>query len=403
VSSVVPDSIGIDWARWIGEIGVGILGYALVLFGNPTQPFFRDGLRVLKRYPRIWLWLAGMSFAYWLFQLTQAWELGELKFSVYDLVYWPAPMDWNWRLAASRAWLPALELLAGLFNQIVVSFPLSGIAALLFLLNWGDSHFALIQEMRARLGRWCIPAYGGLVICAFGALLKPVFGLSIRWLNQFLDGIFLLRLGAVLDSLSFAFEYLFGLVIQVYLVLLAFVWIRGIHSTPERIFIFALKRMAHLAKWAGLILLIGALAIHLPLLASYLWIGQFTDFTSAAVEYVDQTARPLLAIALILFCSMQVSLVLHNESFRQAVSEHTAFMRQHWYRVLWFIIIAGMHLFLACWAGAVWLDSYKGGSVPYLLGLFLLSTIKAILAAWFLAAWVCLYRNARRPRKEIRF
>jgi hypothetical protein len=403
VSLAVPDSIGIDWTRWIGEIGVGIVGYAFVVFGNPTQPFFRDGLRVLKRYPRIWLWLAGMSFTYWLFQLVQAWELGELKVSVYDLVYWPAPADWNWGLAAGRAWLPALELLAGLFNQIVVSFPLSGIAALLFLLNWGNSHFALIQEMRVRLGRWWIPAYGGLVICAFGALLKPLFGLSIHWLNQFLDGIFLLRLGAVLDSLSFAFEYLFGLVIQVYLILLAFVWIRGIHSPPERVFIFALKRMAHLAKWAGLILLVSALAIHLPLLASYLWIGQFTDFTSAAVQYVEQTARPLLAIAMILFCSIQVSLVLHNESFRQAVFEHTDFMRRHWYRVLWFIIVAGMHLFLVCWLGAVWLDRYKGGSVPYLLGLFLMSGIKAVLAAWFLAAWVCLYRNARRPRKEIKF
>jgi len=53
------------------------------------------------------------------------------------------------------------------------------------------------------------PSLLWVVICAFGALLKPMFGLGIRWLNQYLDGIFLLRLGAVLDSLSFAFEYLF--------------------------------------------------------------------------------------------------------------------------------------------------------------------------------------------------
>ncbi|HXL26322.1 MAG TPA: hypothetical protein VN952_06545, partial [Chthoniobacterales bacterium] len=65
--------------------------------------------------------------------------------------------------------------------------------------------------------------------------------------------------------------------------------------------------------------------------------------------------------------------------------------------------VAGMHLFLVCWAGAGWLGGYKNGSVPYLLGLFLLSGAKAICAAWFLAAWVCLYRNARRQRKEIRF
>jgi hypothetical protein len=100
---------------------------------------------------------------------------------------------------------------------------------------------------------------------------------------------------------------------------------------------------------------------------------------------------------------MQISLVLHNESFRQAITEHAAFMRQHWYRVLWFLVVAGMHLFLVCWIGAGWLSGYKSGSVPYLLGVFLLSGVKAICAAWFLAAWVCLYRNARRQRKEIRF
>jgi len=54
---------------------------------------------------------------------------------------------------------------------------------------------------------------------------------------------------------------------------------------------------------------------HLPLLASYLWIGQLPDFTSAAVQYVEQTFRPLMPIALLLFCSMQISIVLHNNRF----------------------------------------------------------------------------------------
>src|SRR5260370_6032854 len=64
-------SEGID-TRWIAEIGAGILAYAFVFFVHPALPSFRTALRVLKRYPRIWLWLAGMSFAYWFFQLAEA-------------------------------------------------------------------------------------------------------------------------------------------------------------------------------------------------------------------------------------------------------------------------------------------------------------------------------------------
>ena len=64
------------------------------------------------------------------------------------------------------------------------------------------------------------------------AFCKPIFSLSIYWLNQYFDGIFLLRVGAIIDWLSFQFEYLFGLLIQIFLVLLTFIWIRGLNSEP---------------------------------------------------------------------------------------------------------------------------------------------------------------------------
>jgi hypothetical protein len=209
--------------------------------------------------------------------------------------------------------------------------------------------------------------------------------------------------GAVLDWLSFQFEYLFGLVVQIYLILLAFVWIRGIKSDPERVFALALRRTPHVAKWAGLMLLISALFIHLPLLISYLWIGQFTDFTSAAVEYVDQTVRPLFAMVLIFFCSVQITLVLHNQTLQKALQEHANLMRTSWYRLLWFVIVAGLHLYAVCWVGEAALACYPVMSVPNVLASLLVSFAKGVVAAWLLTSWVCLYRDARRPRKEIRF
>src|SRR6202007_3483800 len=120
---------------------------------------------------------------------------------------------------------------------------------------------------------------------------------------------------------------------------------------PERVFALALRRTPHVAKWAGLILLISPLFIHLPLVISYLWIGQFTDFTSAAVEYVDQTVRPLFAMVLIFFCSVQITLVLHNQTLQKALQEHANLMRTSWYRLLWFVIVAGVHLYAVCLGG----------------------------------------------------
>jgi len=49
------------------------------------------------------------------------------------------------------------------------------------------------------------------------------------------------------------------------------------------------------------------------------------------------------------------------------------------------------------------LACYPVMSVPHVLGSLLVSFAKAVVAAWLLTSWVCLYRDARRPRKEIRF
>ena len=150
-----------------------------------------------------------------------------------------------------------------------------------------------LRAAKRRLRRWWLGVYLGLLLCAFAAFCKPIYSLSIYWLNQYFDGILLLRVGAVIDWLSFQFEYLFGLLIQIFLVLLAFIWIRGLNSEPGRIFEFALKRAVFAAKWAGVVLLTTLLLIHLPLLTSYVWITQQTDFTNAVVQYIERNCPTL--------------------------------------------------------------------------------------------------------------
>ena len=212
-----------------------------------------------------------------------------------------------------------------------------------------------------------------------------------------------LRVGAIIDWLSFQFEYLFGLLIQIFLVLLTLTWIRGLNSEPARIFEFALKRSVFAAKWAGVVLLVSLLLIHLPLLISYLWITQQTDFTNAVIQYIEQTARPLIAVALILFCSVQITLILHNETLREAVHEHAQLARRHWFRIVWFLTVAGLHLFAISWLNDFLVGAFPKYSVPGLLLSVFFTVGRAFLAAWFLASWVCLYRASQMMPKEIRF
>jgi hypothetical protein len=380
-----------------------LIGYLALIFGNPVSRFFRDGLRCLQRHPRMWIWLSILGLVYTIFQVLQVYEMGEGTFSLMNLLAWPAFRPRSGEASASQAWLPGLELLAGLFNQAVVSYPTSALAALLFLTNWRGYQMQFFRAAKVRLGRWWLGIYFGLLVCAVAAFCKPIFSLSIYWLNRYFDGIFLLRVGAIIDWLSFQFEYLFGLLIQIFLVVLTFIWIRGLNSEPGRIFEFALKRAVFAAKWAGIVLLATFVLIHLPLLISYLWITQQTDFTKAVIQYIEQTARPLIAVALILFCSIQITLILHNETLWDAVHEHAQLVRRHWFRIISFLAVAGIHLFALSWLTDFIMGGFPKYSVPNLFFAVLFALGRAFLVAWFLAAWVCLYRVSQSARREIRF
>jgi hypothetical protein len=106
---------------------------------------------------------------------------------------------------------------------------------------------------------------------------------------------------------------------------------------------------------------------------------------------------------LILFCSIQLSLILHNETLREAVHEHAQLARRHWFRMVAFLVVAGLHLFALAWTNDLIVEAFPKYSVPNLLFSALFTLGRAFLAAWFLASWVCLYRASQTMPKEIRF
>ena len=115
-----------------------------------------------------------------MFQVLQAYQFGEGDFSVKSLLYWPAIKPDNLGASAARAWLPALEMLAGLFNQAVVSYPTSALAALLFLINWRGYQMQLLRAAKGRLGRWWLAGLSRFgLLCTRSILQADLFAFNL--------------------------------------------------------------------------------------------------------------------------------------------------------------------------------------------------------------------------------
>ena len=97
---------------------------------------------------------------------------------------------------------------------------------------------------------------------------------------------------------------------------------------------------------------------------------------------------------ILLLCStVQITLVFHSESLLKALRHHMRFVARFAWPFVWFLIVATLHFYLfqvaqglvqrglaeETAAGIAW-----GLVVPWLRG---------ILAAWLLAAWVCLFKR----------
>src|SRR5439155_25198178 len=114
--------------------------------------------------------------------------------------------------------LPALEGVAGIFDNATTTYPLSVVAAVLMVLNWRGLHGALLRALRKRyrLGSYFI--YLILLLSALASLLKPVVFWRLPEWGGMVPAAGLLQISATVDAVAFIFEYLFGVYIQIYLI-----------------------------------------------------------------------------------------------------------------------------------------------------------------------------------------
>ncbi|MDQ3198108.1 MAG: hypothetical protein M3Q46_02770 [Verrucomicrobiota bacterium] len=369
-----------------------LAGYFVLLLSNPVRVALRDGFRACLRFKRLWLLFALFALAYSAFQFvvfTPLQSVADLRLE--QFTFWES---WHWPLF-SQVWreslLHTVESVAGIFDAAATTYPLSVLAALLLLLNWRGLHRSLVSALRKQFGwvGWLI--YLGVLVSALASLVKPFIYWQMTERLLALSPAHLLQTSAAVDTIAFVFEYLCAVYVQVYLITVSLAWIKGLTFREGALLRFAMRRFSFVLKWLGLVLLASTLLLRLPLLVAY-----FRD-VPGVLDYLP-AGRCVLAVLILCFASMQISLVLHNETLREALIAHWQFVRRHAYRLGWFLIICGMHFWLLAFADTVIRAAATERPLALLFWKIAYVLGRAFVTGWLLASWVSLFRQCEIGR-----
>ena len=367
--------------------------YLLVILTNPVRIALRDGLRCVFRFRRLWLLFALFGLAYALFQFFVLMPLASTPDLRLEQFAW---RSWHWP-SFSEVWtesaLHTLESVAGIFDASATTFPLSVFAAILLLLNWRGLHFALVRALhqRFRFGGWLI--YFAILLSALASILKPVTYWLLPDRAYFLTQQHFLQASAAIDTVAFIFEYLCAVYIQVYLITVALAWIRGFQFRESDLLRFAIRRFSFVLRWVGLVVLASTLLLRLPLLVAY-----FRDLPGV-LDYLP-TGRCAMALLILCFATMQISLVLHNETLRAALRAHWQFVRRHFPRFGWFLLICAIHFWFLALADIVMRAAATERFLVLVLWQLIYLLVRSFLTGWLLASWVCLFRQCEIGRVD---
>ena len=361
-------------------------GYVIMLLFNPVRVPLRDGFRCVLRYKRVWLTFVLLGSAYFVFQFSTFTPIQST--ADVDLTQLTSMANWHWPTFMEiwrEAPLPALEGVAGIFDDATTTYPLSAVAAVLMLINWRGLHGALVRALQKRFHFWGYLVYLILLLSAVAALLKPVVFALPLW-GGLLPGAELLQISASVDAVAFIFEYLFGVYIQVYLIAVCFAWIRGLSFEEGELFRFGMRRFSYVLEWAGIVVLVSFLIVRLPLLLAY-----FMNIPDV-LDYLP-VERVLMCGLIIAFSSVQISLALHNETLREAIRAHREFIRNNLSRFGWFLLISGIHFFFLTTADAIVRGAIADRLIAMIIWKSIFVFLRGFITGWLLASWVCLFRR----------
>src|ERR1700730_16497392 len=367
-------------------------GYLIVLLFNPVRLALRDGLRCILRFKRIWITFTLLGLAYSVFQFatfTPFHQSSDLDFSQVT-----SPASWDWP-SFFEVWrevpLPALEGVAGIFDNATTTYPLSILAAILLLINWRGLHGALFRALGKRYGIWGYVIYALLLMSALATLLKPIVFWRLPQWGGNMPAAGALQISATIDAVAFIFEYLFGVYIQVYLITVCLAWIKGLSFGEEDLFKFAMRRFSYVLEWAGIVVMAGTLIVRAPLLLAY-----FRN-VPGVLDYLP-LERLIMSALIIALCSVQISLVLHNESLGAAFRAHREFIRRNFFRFGWFLLIAALHFFFLTACDTLVRGAVADRVVAVIVWKVIYVCVRGLITGWLLASWVCLFRQCETAR-----
>ena len=402
-------------------LACAVVGYALMMLTNPARASFRDGLRALRRYHALWAIPGIFGFSAAFFQLAQRIYFacvlppGERPVFLWLREAWRDPQFWFTGSEESLWWLPhedlvrvlhesrlpAFETLAGIFNCLGGTFPVSAIAAVLLLINRGGHQGVLVRALQKRLGLAGWAVHLAILVCALAAIAKPFLYIAPQILgpSSAATGV-VLQWSRVVASLSFLFEYLCGLFVQTYLILLAYIWVRGLTFTHAHLVDFSIRRFSSVVKWAGVMLLLSVLFIELPLILRGFapFAGWFPE--QEAFAHRLAVVRAMLAAFALIAATMQITLVFHSETLASALRDHRHFLREHWWPFAWFIIVAALHCFALHAIQRAVATGLGEGTAPWIAWTLLAPWFAGVVVAWMLASWVCVYKRCATPAQS---
>ena len=381
---------------WFGAPVAAV--WILALCTPRVRRAFLNGTRCVSRHPVLWKIPAAFALAYGLFQLAG-----------FLLLHWRMGRPPEWHIATFNlspfsllpaSIFPALEMLSGVLNCLVPTFPISVPCGILFLINYRRLASELRRALCRRLGSAGWFLFAALIVCALCAVLKPLPLLALPEFANIFPLRELLVVCTLINACSFVFEYLLGTCLQVYLLLTGYGWMRGMDFTPDRLLHFAVRRLGFVLKWALVIVTATLALIHLPLLVEAWFTGEPAGWE--ILTLLDTFAVPAFAALIIALASVQIRLTLHNDSLRGAIAAHAAFLRRHGLTcVILFLAAAAIFLLLtaAQSAAGIWLEETAWAPVAKII----LQTLTAATGGWILATWVCFYKSCEPGTRDIAF
>jgi len=368
---------------WLGALSVPSVRRA---YGN--------GLLCVMTRGILWKLPAGFALAYGLFQIGgEVLMRARLQLQLLQPV-WPAdPEKPALAALALRGLLPSAEGLASALNCLVATFPISALCALFFLGNGGGALGEMLRALRKRFGVWGWGLFLMLVLCAVAAAIKPALFYALPELAVRFGSRYFLLWCSGLNALAFIFEYLLGTCLQLYLLLIAYEWVRGMRFPREKLLRFAVRRLGFVVKWALVIMAFCLLFLQLPPLIATAISG------GPAAPFLELILRSIVAGGMLALATVPIRLALHNDSLAGAIAAHARFLKRNGPETALFLASGMGALFLAKGAeqvGARWAE----GSLAGLIWTLGWQVAGAALGGWILAAWVCFYRTGEQRIRE---